>query len=894
MFVRGPGGIGKTRLLAEFAATIRRNDPHIVVTSVLDYASSPFAPIVSVAEAWLHGRPALFKARPDLRNTVDLIIRADARDELPSAAGRRTFFDTVAQLFREVADHAPVAVIVDDLHNADVGTYHLLYHIVAAARRSPLFIVAAERREPNNAYDPLQSVAARFERLDNAAVLDVSPLSDDACDALVRSAAGGRLGARARAIIAKRAEGNPLFAEQLVRHAFERPKRGDSASQVPATVASTVRERLSAFAPDALEVLCVAAIIGRTFDSPLLSRCTDVPEDAIYRALRDAVRLGLVDETSDHAAFRFHHSLIHETLYGEMLSAERRRHHGRILAELESTAARAFSAATLGYHAHRAGNREATVRYNERAAEEAIGNHALELAIEHYEQALSVLREDDPEVIRLSRTLARVCLAAGYPDQAVSAARRALAPGPARGDPAVVSESLLVLADAYGQIGADEARLDTIAEMCKVLDGTTQPALLARRCVGVAELAIAERRLDEAISACAEGIAANQLDVPAVIALQNSRAYALLMQQRYDDAVRVQNDAVHLAHDAGSREALSAAQFELGMVLSLGGYLARAATAFAEAAAEAAARNATTERALSLAFQSEMALMRGRYAEAHALVRAVLEDARRFDSPTIIVTTGRVGLFLGLATGDDNLIQDVVDMLDLEPLLRYGTPDRYFPLSGAFAQYLASRGRMEEAREVLRRAVRRLSVKRLRSTDWSPCSMLTVAMFGDESDIPTAREPIANWFTPYAPAFRHFFDAIVAARVNNAEELERSAPVAAAELRAWDFRQLEGHALFLAGKKREALELFEATGARGDARRVRDELTPRNRQGRPENALTAREREVAALVAEGLTNRVISDRLSVSEKTVETHLASIFAKTGARTRRELPARMALT
>lgn|GEM_PF-6699259 len=893
MFVRGAAGIGKTRLLAEFAAAVRRDDPHVIMTAALDYACSPFAPIVAVAEAWSRTRPALFKARPDLRKVVELIVGVDARDRAPTAADRRTFFDAVAHLFRQVAGEAPVTVIVDDLQNADVGTYHLLYHIVAGARGKPLLIVAAERREPAASYDAREAVSARFERLDDAAVIEVRPLSADACDALVRDVAGGRLGTRARAAIARRAEGNPLFAEQLVRQALDPARDGHAAAHVPATVAFTVRERLSAFSADAHDLLCVAAVIGRTFEPALLSECTGAPEEAVHRALREAVRAGLVDETDDDGVFRFHHALIHETVYGEMLAAERRRHHARVLAVLERSTVRA-PAALLGYHAHRCGDREATVRYNEAAAGEALASLALELAIEHYERALSVLREDDADAIRLARTLARVCLAAGYPDQAIEWARRSLTAAGSHDDAGVIAETLLILADAYGQAGADEARLDTIAEMCRVLEGVAEPRLRARRCIGLAETAIAERRFEAAVGACDEGIAASAADVPASIALHNARAYALLMQRRYDDAIAAQDDAVRLAHDAGSSEAASAAQFELGMVLSLSGRLSCAQTAFATAAAGAAARHATTERALSLAFQSEMALMRGRYAESNALIRDVLADARRFDHPTIVVITGRVGLFLGLATGDEQLIADVVDVLALEALLRDGTPERYFPLSGAFSQYLASRGRIDEAREVLRRAVRRLSAKRLRSTDWSPCSMLTVAMLGDESDIPAARAPIAGWFTPYARAFREFFDAIVAARFNDADALQRSAAVAADELRAFDFRQLEGHALALAGKKREALELFEAGGALADARRLRDELTPRNRLGRSANALTTREREVAELVAHGLTNRAIADRLAVSEKTVETHLASIFAKTGARTRRDVSLRTAVS
>jgi DNA-binding NarL/FixJ family response regulator len=51
--------------------------------------------------------------------------------------------------------------------------------------------------------------------------------------------------------------------------------------------------------------------------------------------------------------------------------------------------------------------------------------------------------------------------------------------------------------------------------------------------------------------------------------------------------------------------------------------------------------------------------------------------------------------------------------------------------------------------------------------------------------------------------------------------------------------------------------------------------------------LTGREREVARLVASGLTNRQIASRLSLSVRTVECHLWSAYAKTGTGTRTRL-------
>ena len=92
----------------------------------------------------------------------------------------------------------------------------------------------------------------------------------------------------------------------------------------------------------------------------------------------------------------------------------------------------------------------------------------------------------------------------------------------------------------------------------------------------------------------------------------------------------------------------------------------------------------------------------------------------------------------------------------------------------------------------------------------------------------------------------------------------------------------------------EALAVFEDIGAALWAERARAELKRISGRAATPGALTPAEARVAALVAEGKTNREVGAALFLSERTVEGHLAHIFGKLGVRNRREIASVLAPT
>jgi DNA-binding CsgD family transcriptional regulator len=181
-------------------------------------------------------------------------------------------------------------------------------------------------------------------------------------------------------------------------------------------------------------------------------------------------------------------------------------------------------------------------------------------------------------------------------------------------------------------------------------------------------------------------------------------------------------------------------------------------------------------------------------------------------------------------------------------------------------------------------------------------TLLAVARMGDRDDVPRARavlERVAD--APDELVERHalaLFDAFVAHRDGRLDDAARLATPAADGFARLGFPLLEAAAAEVAGEVDRAVAIYRRCGAAGDLRRLRvvsaaatapDAYRHRAARDPTLEQLTAREREIAALVADGHSNLEIAQRLAISHKTVEKHLGSAYAKLGVSSRVQLAA-----
>lgn len=388
--VLGGPGVGKSRLVWEFARAFA-GDVTVLRGRCLPYGEGitywPLAEIVrEITRA--EGRdsseqPAsAIAARLAGEEKADLIVERLGNALGLGGAGGATNEETfwaVRRLFEALARAGPLVVVVDDLHWAESTFLDLIEHVVKFSRDFPILLVCIARPELLD-----KRLGWGGDKL-KATSIFLEPLSDAECRELIANLLDrAPLPPAVESRIAGAAEGNPLFAEELVAMLVDDAlltREGDhwvassnlSELPVPSTIHALLAARLEGLPDDERTILMTAAVEGLVFhrgaigelrptlDTPrasgLLSPALDTPLEAGLLALvrRDLIRPDTAD-FAGQSAFRFRHGLIRDAAYRSLPKNARADLHERFAGWLERTAGdrlREFEE-IIGYHLEQA------------------------------------------------------------------------------------------------------------------------------------------------------------------------------------------------------------------------------------------------------------------------------------------------------------------------------------------------------------------------------------------------------------------------------------------------------------------------------------------------------------------------------------------------------------
>lgn len=847
-----------------------RDDARIVQGFCFEFAQSPLGPVIDV----LH----------DLGDSPPSHLGADA------VGTKRRQFAEVASRLRRASNERPCVVVIEDLHWADQATLELLQYLAPHIVEMPLVLAVTYRTDELHRQHPAVSAVARLLRATSAYDVRLSPLSTPETHAFIEALTEHR-DRPALPVIARitgLAEGNPLFVEELLRHALEHPAPVLASDAMPATLRDVVLARLRLLPDDDQRVLVQAALLGREFDADLVAGIVARTIDDVRGTLKHARDLHLIiEQRGEPVTYTFRHELTREALCSELLAEEARALHQAVTCVLE--ARRPDRVAELAYHAWAARDGEKAVRYNVAAGDRARLVYAFEDALPLYERAIEFCPEPGVTRARIREKTAGALVSAGRSREALRHSNAARSDYEACGDlesAARVSHQLsmqcFAACDREGSLGAIMDAAQIIRRVPKSPAAVEILSMVSRQLGRLGDLDGAWRFVGEAQQS------GNVEDPGAAWFFLHARGLAHCMSGDPDAAVADMRRALASvpADDNGDAENVTmvnfaAVAFEFGFD-----------ELFAEMC-EAGLRTARTRRyppreLYALGLGAEWNLRRGRYKEALSLLSEAAPLLDAVDFPGFVfakLTAASMRLSMRMMRPDLAGYLDADRMF--ESSFRSGGAEFIGEMASAFAELYAGEGRFDDAAALLHRTLA------VCGRGFSQCSvMMAAAAYARPADVEIARASLAAWARPnnrLGLAHLELFDATVAARCGDHGRARARGADAASSYAALNLPHERAQALELTGDVAGAYALYEAIGDRRDASRLRGTALTLNRRGRAPNELTPREREVSRLIAAGRSNRAVAAELVISERTVEKHVEAILSKLGFSSRSELAA-----
>ena len=735
----------------------------------------------------------------------------------------------------------PTVLVLEDVHWADNATLDSLTVLGRRIGALPALLVTTHRTGEAPPGHPLHAALGAV-RAEDSELIELAPLSRDAVTSLT--------GENADEVYAV-TRGNPFYVTELLA--------SRQVAELPPSVANAVLARTSRLDDDARRLVELVSVVPNRVSTSVL----DSVSPGWAAAAEEPERRQLLELEDGHVRFR--HELARNAVRTAIPAATRRRLHSEVLGALVAAAA---DPADIVHHAEAAGADEVVGEYALIAARRAAAFESNREAYSHYRRAADFVDRLQPvERADLLEELATAAYMVGNLEQAFEAVRGAISIHGQLGDQAALGRCTRELSRFHWFAGEGAPARSKAVEAITILEPLGESIELARACSGVSQLAMLADDGEEALS-----WGRRALELATQLGDDATRAHAVVNMacakvQLDPGEVGALLEAHRLANAAGEREDATRALGNLGYVL-MSWAMPEPSLRYLRQALEYAE---THEVHMYVSYvKTGLAWMRLRAGEWDDAERAACGEIAR--GRTIVQLLAKTVLAeLTVRRGDD----DAGDRLaELEKHAdRAAEPQRLMPVLELQTE-LALTGRgpiLAERFELLAERMRQNGGLRgrfaVRLAGWAAVAGMDIELDWTPSG-------------PYAAMMRRDWQAA-------ADEF--------GEL-GWDYdRALMLSLLDEEPALADAIEIARRLGAEPLTRRVADRMRelelrvpsgPRRATRDNPAGLTARQLEVVALITEGLTNAEIAERLVVSQRTAEHHVAAVLTKLGATTRRE--------
>jgi len=924
---QGEPGIGKTRLIEELVGVGAARGalcawglatdsfgapPHWEWRQILRTVGSELDVVKIAQDRRLHSD--LASLAPDVFPSG-----GSAEAMTGSADDRFRQFDAVAQLLREVCGLRPLVLVLDDVHWSDKPSLLLLNHVARSLSHERLLLVASSRPTEQRH----SGILGRVAREPLSTVLELRGLSSAAIGRQLAIALGEDVEPAAVATVEALTGGNPFFVGEVAR-AMSDARSGRRFIAVTPTVRAAIADRLAQLSLGCRAFLQAAAIVGREFDVATVAAIMETEPAAALDLVAEATQAGLLDLKAPPHEHMFVHALVRDAIEADLAPASRLSLHRRAAETIERQYGHALGPRLFDVARHwaesMAGDAATAAGWSARAGEEAMRQFAYEDAARLFRQALRIggADLDRAERCRILLLTGRALDLSGDLDARLEVCLDAAALGRELGRPDLIAEAALVMETG----GRGTSDLET-RELCEEALAGLAPdatALRARVTARFVETFVFQRQPEAVAVASEEAIelAEQSRDHRAIAAALRARQVVCVGPEGLDERLalagrmlrlgresrnpqmamwahlwridagleqgdlRVVAESIELLAPTAQRVRGPMARFEVARCRAV---LAQAQGRFVEARrleAEAFAILGPTDHDVRFTFRSALTMNVAHHAGSDDDAIASFDYAGAPEGHTeMIGFIGQIALARALVSAD-RLTDAAQVYRGLGPVRRWQPPPHVVLCGYAFGLGVAaSLGESDDA----------AALYDMLAPYWEhhvASGMTAMVYFG----------PVELWLGVGAGHLRRLDDAVA--------HLER-AELACAENGAAAFRVEAQYELARAlmargcpGDVEQARSLVAAARGKAAALGVAalsDKITvlrKRVERADPTRSLTRREREVAGLVSQGLTNRELAERLVIAERTAENHVQHILTKLGLSNRSQLAVWAAIT
>lgn len=941
----GEPGIGKTRTAEELARIAQGRGTEVFWGRCPEERGAPpYWPWAQVIRAHVEAskaEPLRIELGRDAAVVADVVSAVSEKlaglEPAPvisdPESARFRLYDSIATFLKRASQTRPLVIILDDLHWADGSSLRLLEFVASEIASAQVFLLGTYRDVEVSAGHPLSRTLGELTRQRLFGRVLLRGIEQGPTAELMAAYGGVAPAAELVSFVQRQTEGNPLFIRETVRllasdGMLTAERMADPKSwrfRLPEGVREVIGNRLARLSRECRELLALAAVIGRDFRVALLAHLrTGWPEQRLFDLLDEALAARVIAERAGRPGeYEFTHALIQRAL-AESLSLTRRvRMHAQVAEALEALHGQGADehAAELASHyaeAETVTGPEKALRYSMLAGEQALAVYAHEEALAHFESALALKegRPMDAETAALLFGKARAQLGdleRGNVHLAIATAAPAFDHYVQTGETAsALAIAEYPFAQQFGYPGPLNSLLARALHLVPP-DSPRMASLLIRYAGSmVSELADtdgARKALNRAL-AIAQRENAKALEVRALLGM--SGAYSNDLQ--FAEGVQFDSKATEVARGAGLSEivanSLSGVMPVIARLVTGDLQSARARERDLPATAEGHYRRRFNTAAMGV---------------VHALVARAVGDwtgARRFVEMGLHVSPKDVRLlasriFAEYEVGDfdegEAYVTQMVESMRAAPR----GPSLEYSLTAstvALADYIRAEVKWSEAaREAADVVLTSKHALRFALQDAKVGLALVAVVQGDAQSAAEQYRELEGYPHLMLPNMkchlgrvlgllsRTMGDHVAAAR-HFEQTLTFCRKAGYAPELGWTCHDYAETMLSAPGgldgtKVRELLAegapIAERLGMKPLAARLagqREKLAAR-RGDQPEfpNGLTARQAEVLRLIADGKTNREIAVQLVLSQRTVQRHIADVYAKIGARNRAEATA-----